>query len=248
MARNIGVLISNGIYLIIPDSDDILSENILKTCYYLSKKYNCDMIRFNQFEEKTNGRWFKIVNKLKSHPIYQPIIYDYLFYALGHLKLNDFSISNKFLKRELFIKTLNVISKFFLNQRMIVYEDGIINFALHQQAKIFYLLKKVGYYYLNNRYNSSNKNGKKYYFKYLFLYLKFIFENTRNTRYDKLKPFLILNKYIKNIKIVNNINYDLNFFLDIINNYLKCKFINKIDKIKLTNMRNIIIMNKNRSN
>jgi hypothetical protein len=195
MARNIGVLISNGVYLIIPDSDDILSENILKTCYYLSKTYNCDMIRFNQFEEKTNGRWFKIVNKLKSHPIYQPIIYDYLFYALGHLKLNDFSISNKFLKRELFIKTLNGISKFFLNQRMIVYEDGIINFALHQQAKIFYLLKKVGYYYLNNRYNSSHKNGKKYYFKYLFLYLKFIFENTRNTRYDKLKPFLILNKY-----------------------------------------------------
>lgn len=127
---------------------------------------------------------------------------------------------------------------------MIVYEDGIINFALHQQAKIFYLLKKVGYYYLNNRYNSSNKNGKKYYFRYLFLYLKFIFENTRNTRYDKLKPFLILNKYIKNIKIVKNINYDLNFFLDVINNYLKCKFINKIDKIKLTNMRNIIIMNK----
>jgi hypothetical protein len=38
IARNIGVLLSKGEYLILPDPDDILSENILYECYSIAKK------------------------------------------------------------------------------------------------------------------------------------------------------------------------------------------------------------------
>jgi glycosyltransferase involved in cell wall biosynthesis len=47
IARNIGVLKSKGEFIIIPDGDDILSQNILKICYYVAKTYNYDLIRFN---------------------------------------------------------------------------------------------------------------------------------------------------------------------------------------------------------
>jgi len=47
IARNIGVLKSKGEFIIIPDIDDILSQNILKMCYDIAKKKNYDLIRFN---------------------------------------------------------------------------------------------------------------------------------------------------------------------------------------------------------
>ena len=47
ICRNIGVINSRGKYIIMPDADDILSENILKTCYETATKNNIDMIRFN---------------------------------------------------------------------------------------------------------------------------------------------------------------------------------------------------------
>lgn len=147
ITRNIGVLLSKGYFLIIPDTDDILSNNILKTCYETSVRYNIDMIRFNQYDERVKGGWMKIFNnKIKDSIIYQPKISTFMFYGLGYLKLNDFSVSNKFIKREIFIKSLNNIDNFYLNQFMIRLEDGLINFSLHQQAKSLFILKKVGYY------------------------------------------------------------------------------------------------------
>ena len=52
IARNIGVLKSKGEFLIIPDSDDILSKNILRICYYIAKRNNYDLIRFNMLFTK----------------------------------------------------------------------------------------------------------------------------------------------------------------------------------------------------
>ena len=54
IARNIGVLKSKGEFLIIPDSDDILSNNILRICYNVAKKNNYDLIRFNMGFNKTD--------------------------------------------------------------------------------------------------------------------------------------------------------------------------------------------------
>jgi glycosyltransferase involved in cell wall biosynthesis len=45
-SRNIGALKAKGEYLIFPDSDDILSNDILKKCYNIAKRYNYDLIRF----------------------------------------------------------------------------------------------------------------------------------------------------------------------------------------------------------
>ena len=47
ISRNNGVLKAKGEYIILPDPDDLLSKNILNSCYNLAKQYNYDIIRFN---------------------------------------------------------------------------------------------------------------------------------------------------------------------------------------------------------
>ena len=40
ITRNIGLLSSKGKYIIIPDPDDILSQDYIKNCYNYAEKYN----------------------------------------------------------------------------------------------------------------------------------------------------------------------------------------------------------------
>ena len=187
ITRNLGVLMSKGEYLTFPDVDDIFTKNILKICYKLSKRYNYEMIRFNVYEGERGNCILKNVKLLKNQKVYQPELSTYIFYGLGYLKLSDFNVANKFIKRDAFIRTLDNIEKFYLSQKMIIYEDGLINFALHRNINSFFLIKKIGYYYVFNKKKISfHKNRRINKLKYFFLYLKFVFENSKNNKYEKL--------------------------------------------------------------
>ena len=154
ISRILGVFKSKGDYIIIPDADDILSKDIIKTCYYLAIKYNYEMIRYNVFTNGTNDGLTKIGMLLESKPICQPRLSDYLFYGFGKLSLNDFTLWNKFIKEEAFKKAINNIDSFYLSQNMIIFEDGLINFSLYRSVKSFYLIRKIGYYYIFQKENS----------------------------------------------------------------------------------------------
>ena len=43
ISRNIGVLYSNAKYIILPDPDDIISKDIIRTCLYYAEKYNYEI-------------------------------------------------------------------------------------------------------------------------------------------------------------------------------------------------------------
>ena len=124
ISRNIGILKSIGKYVIIPDSDDMLSKNILNICYETANKYDYKIIRYNIYRGQGNFRLMNIVQKLESRIIYQPELSLYLFYGLGHLNLHEFTLWNKFIKREALIKTLNNINSYYLKQFMVIFEDG----------------------------------------------------------------------------------------------------------------------------
>ena len=96
------------------------------------------MIRFNIYYGNKTLFNNKIIDKLKSEPIYQPELSTYLFYGLGYLQQIDFNLSNKFVKRKAYIRTLNSINNFYLNQYMINLEDGIMNYILYRTVKSFY--------------------------------------------------------------------------------------------------------------
>lgn len=80
--------------------------------------------------------------------------------------------------------------------------------------------------------------------KFLFLYLKFIFDNTKISKYEKDMCYFTLNKYMKNIKKLNSIKKEFEFYEGVINKLLNYEFINKINKYKLKKMKKFIIKKK----
>jgi glycosyltransferase involved in cell wall biosynthesis len=238
ISRNIGIAKSKGEYIMLPDSDDILSENILKTCYEAAIKNKIEMIRFNIYLGNGNIFFDYFVNKLKVKTIFQPELKTYLFYGLGTLEQLDFNLSNKFIKRDAYIRALNSINKFYLNQYMINYEDGLMNYMLYRTAKSFIFIKKIGYYYLLNNQSISLKPKKNYEenFKFIFLQLKFIIENTKNTQYEKDIANSALTKLSSLFKENFIITKDFKFYKEVIDLFLKCKFINDENKSILQNL------------
>ena len=98
-----------------PDPDDILSNNILNLCFNLAKSYNYEMVRFNIYIGNKRIFFNNIVENLESRPVYQPELSTYLFYGKGKLQQIDFNLSNKFIKKEAYISSLNTLTDDILN-------------------------------------------------------------------------------------------------------------------------------------
>jgi len=239
ISRNIGIINSRGKYIIMPDADDILSENILKTCYENAIKNDIDIIRFNIYIGNENIFFDYYVNKLKIKPIFQPELKTYLFYGLNTLEQIDFNLSNKFIKRDAFLRALTSMNKFYLNQYMINYEDGLMNYILYRTAKSYAFIKRIGYYYLLNNQSISLKPKKNYEdnFKFIFLQLKFVIENTKNTQYEKDIANSIFSKLSTLFKDNFIITKNFEFYKEVIDLYLNCKFINDENKSILTKLK-----------
>ena len=243
ISRNDGVLASKGEYIIIPDIDDILSENILYNCYETAKINNYEMLRFNIYIGNQTIFFDNIVNNLENGPIYQPELSTYLFYGLGHLKQIDFNLSNKFIKREAYIRALNSMNEFYLNQYMTNLEDGTMNYILYRSVKSFYFLKTIGYYYLQNNQSITIKPTENYdnKMRFIFLHWRFIFENSKNNEYEKDIANFIFHRFYYLLKDdFHFITKNYKFYYDIINTYLNCQFINKGNKNLLNKLKKIL--------
>ena len=234
--RNLGVLYAKGKYLIIPDSDDILNQNILTICYKYAEKYNYEIIRFN-IQNKNNIFFYNIIKKLRNKQLSQPEISTIIFYLNNEIEKTDFYIYNKFIRREVYIKALNSLNDFYLKMYMIFDEDQLINYILHRNAKSFYFLNTIGYYYISSKI-SITKNIFKYakiMIKCNFIYLKIIFEYSKNEKFEKdmLNAYLNINLY-KNLYLTNNYSLltpeEFNFYFNLINIFLNCKFITNENK------------------
>ena len=249
ISRNNGALKSTGEYLIFPDPDDLLASDILNYSYFQAKNKNYDMIKYNLYSgDKYNI--LKIIKNIKIQEVYQERLSSYIFYGNGHLQQTDYCIINKFIKRDIFIKSLNYIDKYFLNQNMIVYEDGLINFMLYKFSQSLYHAKKIGYYYIQNQQSITNNflKDRERTIKNCFLYLKYIFEYTKNNQYEKNMAFCIYHNIlieISNINIFKYLTREYGFYYNIIDNYLKNEYISSKDKIQLTNILKYIKIAEN---
>jgi len=231
-SRNIGILKSKGEYLMFPDPDDILEQGCLKYFYNLAKKNDYEVIRFNIYIGNRHIYSNNHIKLLKSIPVYQPKLSTYLFYSLNILRQTDYNVSNKFVKREALIRALNY---FFFDMFLFMtyFEDGVLNYFLYKVSKSFYLKKKIGYYYIRNKDSITSKKKNILNIKFTFYYLKYVFEYSKNTKYEKDMS----NDLIKRIAIRRNINKrilsinkDFNFYLDIIDEFLKNEFISNNNK------------------
>jgi glycosyltransferase involved in cell wall biosynthesis len=241
MARNIGVLLSKGEYIMVPDPDDILAERIIYRCYSLAKRHDYEMIRFNMHSDKYFP--FNIIAENLKSPMYQPEIGTYLIYGYGYKKIVDGIVSNKFVKAESFLKTLKKIDNSYFSQRMIYFEDGLMNYALHRNVKSLYFLKEIGYYYIYNGVSVSHFRDTSFYLKCFFIFLKYIYENTNDNTYEKDMVFYLLNLYIDDINIIkelkNNSEY-ISICEKIILVVYNCKHISSRTRNKIRKILSII--------
>jgi len=226
-SRNIGIFISKGNYIMLPDPDDILLENCLKYLYNFAIKNKYELIRFNVYRHYGKTFHQNITDNLLSRPIYQPELSTYIFYGLGFLKQVDYNVCNKFIKREALIRGLNVLNKSELNSYMITHEDGLLNYILYRTAKSLYFLKKFFYYYISN--NSQKKRQCKdfYIVKFRFMHLINVFKYSKNTKFERDMTNKIFNRiiYKRRNKIRTNLtNEEISFFIDIINTLDKDDF------------------------
>ena len=243
-SRNIGALKTKGQFVMFPDPDDILEQNCLKFFYNLAKKYDFELIRFHIYLGKGEIYYGKHINSLPSKPIYQPQLSTYIFYATKFHFQTDFNVSNKFIKREALIRTLNYISKdMFLY--MNIFEDGILNYFFYRNSKSFFFSKKVAYYYIINNDSITTKIiNYSLYLKCLFFHLKFVFEYSKNTKYEKnmsniLIRRIVIRKHInKKVLLINN---DFTFYIHIIDEFLENEFISNKNKNYLMKTRKNIL-------
>ena len=137
ISRINGILKSKGKYIIIQDSDDILSNDILNNSYIITEKNYYDIITFNLYIGQKKIFMNEIVKDIINEPIYQPKLGTYIFYGKGNLELIDICISNKLVKNEIYFKALNFIDTYFINQYMTNWEDGLINCMLYYYTNSF---------------------------------------------------------------------------------------------------------------
>ena len=250
ITRNIGVLNSRGKYIMISDSDDILSQNIVDTCYKYAEEKNFDMIRFNMYLGKDNKEKRDKIDFdeliLEDRPVYQPELSRYIFYGNNNeLEVVDKYINNKFLKSEIYIKAINSLNQEFLNMFIIYLDDAMMNYILYRTANSLYFIKKVGYYWTQNS-QSINYNLFKmgdFRLKFTFAFLKLVFQNTKNTKYEKDMAnhlFTSLNKAFSISYRLNNWPENFEFFSEIVNSYLKNPFITEDNKFAFEEFRGII--------
>ena len=159
----------------------------------------------------------------------------------------DCYINNKFIKTQTYIKALNCLNNFYFNIHMIMYEDQLMNYILLTRAKSFYFSRRIGYYYLKNEMSITKNINKitKIRIKFIFIYLKIVFEYSKNTKYEKdmfIHLFAQLNKLVNIEKNLANVSSkrDLNFYYYIINLYLNCKFITNENKYYFNNLKKLI--------
>lgn len=201
------------------------------------------MIRYNIYKGKDDIFFDSLVNNLESGPIYKPKLFYYLFYGLGILKQIDFNLTNKFIKRETYIRVLNCINNFYLNQYMTNLEDGIMNYILYRISNSFYFTKMIGYYYIQNNQSITVKPTINFDEKvrFVFIHLKFAFENSKNNKFEKD----MINCLFKRLyKIIGDdfklITKDFQFYSNIINMYFNSQLIDRENKIILNRLKNII--------
>ena len=241
--RNIGALKSKGQYIMLPDPDDILAQDCLSFFYNLAIKNDYELIRFYIYTGNRKIYFDYHVKPQQSRKVYQPELSTYLFYALKYLRQIDYNVSNKFMKREALIRALNIIGKdlflFIIN-----FEDGILNYFLYRTSKSFYLKKKIAYYYIKNHDSITSKRINTLDLKFIFLHLKFVFEYSKNTKYEKdmsnilFRRIAIWRNILKRVLLIKD---DYNFYLNVIDEFLNCEFINNNNKKYLRSTKSNLI-------
>ena len=237
-SRAKGVINSRGEYLMNLDPDDKFeSNNDLETLYNHAKKSNLDYIIF----------------LIKRVPIYESEAEKCKMDNRLQLQTEDFLITNKFVKKEIFVKAYSYFYKEIYKYKWNFHEDNIWNILIRKFGKTSEILNQYIYNYKRNKESlNMRKNGllelknRIYRLKALlsiiknsnlsdsYLYYNSYYQSYKNI-YNSCNNSLLKEKVIRN----NMINLSTTF-LEIYNN--RSDLLREINYIMNTIFENKIIV------
>jgi len=245
-SKSIAALNSRGKYTILLDSDDLfVNENLFDICYKEAKNNNIDIIEFSGFE--SYNKLLKINGKLPAIPLYlkykknniivrQPQLSYYMFYKdKERYKEIDGYLWGKLIKTTIYINSLKIISNQIYYLKLYYGDDRLVNFILLKVANSFKFLKIYGIIYYYNRY-SITKSYRKYRNCYDDLrYIKFLYNFTKNSDESEIAVYEIFHRLNWTLRPGLS-KSNLHYFIIILMEILKGKYIYKYSKNKISNL------------
>ena len=220
-SRGMGILNSSGEYLMNLDPDDKISDfKNLELLFNEAKKNNSDLIIFRLkkiYQKKLN---FTLYNNIKIH-----LLSSYGNNEVQKWKVHNL-VTNKFVKRNIFLKAYEFFKSRILTKRWNYGEDNIWSRLIHKYSNSKIYINKYIYIYfknelslMHNRGNSLEKKNRIYRFEMieeinkiksilqlnkLFDYIKDYLKYDNEIRKRMIKIFLFMIKYYKSNKSVFN--------------------------------------------
>ena len=230
-SRAMGILYSSGEYIMNLDSDDeIYDDECLEYLYNKNKYLNVDIISFSLVNKKNNNIYKCNFN---NQIVRQPKLFNNIFKEKNNIII-DYLITNKLIKREVFLKAYEFLKNSIYNYKWNYFEDDIWNILVHRYAESKLCLDRLVYIYNYNNKSLMNKRFGNIEFQNLLyrheLYEK-IFSRKEEQKYLISEYNFLFNRLkanVKNILLINNdcINKQIrNIFEHFINNVFQ--FVNK---------------------
>ena len=263
-SRTDGIRKAKGKYITIIDGDDaFIHKDILKDCLYIAQKANLDVVEFQKYIY-SSGKFRVKVSKFPNINL-QPIIFQpelrtkfIIINSKFHHYQRNRQICGKFIKNELFQKTLNYIGKDYTEDYINVAEDTIMAIAIFHLANSYYFAKQIGYLYsfdpkvkdfpkLNNKVCKVIDKIKGF---DLMKYTKFLVEKAGNNTKEQILAYNgIMNAnfdyHLNNTKLDTK-HYDIMFF--ILDKALEFNFLSKGQKDDLIKLKNKVYERKSKNN
>ena len=222
-SRAMGILKSKGEYLLCLDPDDeYQGPNNFKYLYNRAKSLNVDIITFfiwyipDRFKSSHISSFNKIIK--------QPDLFESIFN--NNNILSDCYITNKLIKKELFIKAYNLYTTYIYGHKWNYYEDNIWSILINKYAYSSIFINKKIYYYYKNKDSVMNNRGN-------ILELKNIIY--RNEMYKKIFNNINEEKYViaGHIELLDILENNIEKVIN--NTKIKNMFINEIVEVKKHN-------------
>ena len=251
-SKSLGVLKSNGKYIMFLDSDDLfVNKNIFLMCFNQAINYKIDVVEFSGFESHFNP--FEINYTIPKIPIYlrykkneetirQPELSNYVYRRLDDnmFKLIDGYLWGKTIRSKVLKDSLKQIGRKIYNIKLNYGDDRLINFVLFKVAKSFKFIREFGIVYNQNNVSITHINLTQSNCQDELTNIFFMYNFTKNTNETELAAFEIFKRFNKIIYPGLNDQNNKRKLLNMIDLMMQDKYISIIAKRRLSNLTNYI--------
>ena len=261
-SKSLGVKYAKGKYTISMDQDDLyINKNLFNELFNISEKNYLDIIQYKHIKYNLKENKLVFERDLKSPNYYKIIKQPELGntkYFLRYELFKSYFLWDKLIKKEIYLKALNLIGEEILNKKIVHREDHIATFYLYKAANKYMRINLYGYlhiygleqqssiYYFNTRDGKNvSEEIKETILRDQFEFFKFLYLRTKNLH---SKNFICLKHIIfftRNLSFCTKVKKKeiRNLVIDVCKMYINLNFISSEKTIIENFLKKFIEMN-----